>query len=70
MVEESTAACHTLAQEATELGRMVSQFKIGQAAARIPASMNQASMNQASMNQASMNHTKEAARRLHASPGR
>jgi hypothetical protein len=49
---------------------MVSQFKIGQAAARIPASMNQASMNQASMNQASMNHTKEAARRLHASPGR
>ncbi len=33
MVEESTAACHTLAQEAAELGRMVSQFQIGGPAA-------------------------------------
>ncbi|MGD0632799.1 MAG: globin-coupled sensor protein [Beijerinckiaceae bacterium] len=29
MVEESTAACHTLAQEASELGRMIGQFQIG-----------------------------------------
>jgi methyl-accepting chemotaxis protein len=33
MVEESTAACHTLAQEASELGRMISRFQIGRAAA-------------------------------------
>jgi methyl-accepting chemotaxis protein len=39
MVEESTAACHTLAQEASELGRMLSQFQIGGSThhARAPA---------------------------------
>jgi methyl-accepting chemotaxis protein len=30
MVEESTAACHALAQEASQLGRMMGQFQIGE----------------------------------------
>jgi methyl-accepting chemotaxis protein len=29
MVEQSTAASHSLAQEATELGRLVSRFDVG-----------------------------------------
>jgi methyl-accepting chemotaxis protein len=29
MVEQSTAASHTLAQEAEELGRLISRFRVG-----------------------------------------
>ena len=32
MVEESTAASHSLAQEAAELGRLLSRFQIGKGA--------------------------------------
>ncbi len=35
MVEESTAASQSLAEEANELGRLVSQFRIGQGNERI-----------------------------------
>jgi methyl-accepting chemotaxis protein len=33
MVEESTAASHSLAEEAEELARLVGQFRIGEIAA-------------------------------------
>ena len=55
MVEESTAACHSLAQEASELGRMVSRFKIEQTTAR---------------NHAFANPSPEIPRRQFASSGR
>lgn len=37
MVEESTAACHTLAREASELGRMIGEFQIGRSNANAVA---------------------------------
>ena len=38
MVEESTAASHSLAQEAEELGRLVSKFRLGEVSGTIGAS--------------------------------
>jgi methyl-accepting chemotaxis protein len=38
MVEQSTAASHALAQEAEQLGRLVSRFDVGEGAAAAPAS--------------------------------
>ena len=37
MVEQSTAASHALAQEAEQLGRLVSRFDVGEGAAAVPA---------------------------------